>query len=92
MRVVSTVGAEIASQATIAVTDDIHKVSGEATITTIEPPSPDFVGQVCLVGAAGASAGLSAGEGNIGASAAIDQHVATVLIFDGSTWWPVRGF
>lgn len=81
-------GPPIESASTIAVTHSIHQIEGTVTITTIEPPAPGFTGPLYLIGAFGAGADLNSGSGNIGGDSVVNQEHLTVLVFDGTTWWP----
>jgi hypothetical protein len=78
-------GAVIASAATITVSKQVHKVSGAAAITAINPPFPGFVGFITLVmlGAATIATG-----GNITSAVAAGANKTVTLYFDGSNWYP----
>lgn len=81
-------GADIASAATISVVTAMHRVSGVATITTINPPYVGFTGELTLI-ATGAWA-LATG-GNIAAAVPATAGQLVRLVYDGTTWYPAGG-
>jgi len=78
-------GPVLASAAAVTITNPVHKVSGAAAITTINPPYPGFVGHITLI-ALGAI--TMATGGNIAtALAAATPNTIVRLYYDGSVWY-----
>lgn len=80
------VGGTLASAATIAVTHQIHKVSGTAEIATITPPYTAFTGVVILI-----PTGIftTATSGNIGlASTAVVGKALIMTMHSDGKWYP----
>lgn len=78
-------GPVIASAAAITLSHPVHKISGAAAISTINPPFPGFVGHVTLVmlGAATVATG-----GNIASAVAAGANKIVQLYSDGTNWFP----
>lgn len=78
-------GPLIASAATITVSRRVHKVSGTAAITTINPPFTGFVGTITLV-----PTGIftMATGGNIAVARTAVVSVPIDCYYDGATWYP----
>jgi hypothetical protein len=77
-------GPVLASAASITLSHPVHKISGAAAITTINPPYPGFVGHITLIPLAAAT--LATG-GNVAAARAFVANVATTIYYDGSMWY-----
>jgi hypothetical protein len=78
-------GPALASAAAITLSHPVHKITGTAAISTINPAFPGFVGHVTLVPLAAAT--LATG-GNIAVARTFVANVAAQLYYDGSTWYP----
>jgi len=78
-------GPVLASAAAITISHPVHKVSGAAAITTLNPPFPGFVGHITLVML---GAGTIATGGNIASAVAAGANKIVQLYSDGSTWYP----
>jgi hypothetical protein len=81
-------GPAIASAATITVSHPVHKITGTAEITTINPPFTGFVGKILLIATA---AFTTATGGNVAKAFTAVASEGTEWYYDGSTWYPVMG-
>lgn len=81
-------GNDLASAATITPTHDIHHVTGTATITTINVPSPSFCGRVTFI--LDGNLDFSPTGGNISRLVNGVINVAFSFIYDPGTskWYP----
>lgn len=84
----STIGAPIASAATVAPTAGIHSVTGTAAIVTITPPWAGFTGPVTFLPTA---IWTWTAAGNIQVAGTTTAATSPVTFtFDGSKWWASR--
>jgi hypothetical protein len=81
----TTVGAILASGATIAPTNGCHHVSGTSAVVTITPPWTGFTGKITLIPDA-IFTWTAAGNIAIAGTAVVNK--ALDMIFDGSKWAP----
>ena len=95
------VGDDIVSAASIKPTHSIHRVSGSAAITSIDPPNAQrgldenydprpvssFTGPIILIPTAGASWTRATG-GNIALAATSVDFKALIVVFDSNLWYP----
>jgi len=82
-------GPNIASAATIAITNRYHIVSGTAAIVTITPPYTGFRGRVTLV-PTGIWTWTAAGNIFVAGTTTAGNGVPIDFDFDGSKWYPSR--
>lgn len=75
-------GNAIASASSITPTHDVHHVTGNTTINTINPPSPSFCGKVVLIidGTA-----VFSNAGNIATNVGTVTGHAYVFVYDPNT-------
>jgi hypothetical protein len=78
-------GPAIASAAAITLSHPVHKISGVAAISTINPPFTGFVGHVTLIPT---GAWTLATGANVAVARTAVPNVAMRLYYDGSTWYP----
>ena len=83
------VGTPIADAATIAPNASIVHITGTGTpIATITTPYTGFVGQVTLIADDGSGFTTTTG-GNIALGSTVAQNKALILIYDGTSWFPI---
>lgn len=86
-------GADLAAAGTIAITNQVHRVTGATTINTINGFADGAVLMLIAYGGTGINIGSG---GNIAATAAlgtraVPDHAAVTLVYDTVTGWHVAG-
>jgi len=81
--------ATLASAATIAPTDIVHRVTGNTTISTITPPNAYFNGPLYLYNT-DSSVGAWDTAGNIALAGTMTRYKLFAFVFDpsASKWYP----
>lgn len=95
------IGEDIVAATSIKPTHAIHRVSGSAAISSIDPPNAQrgldenydvrlvssFTGPIILIPTSGSSWTLTTG-GNIALAATSVDFKALIVVFDGTSWYP----